>query len=79
MQFFEYNRGDIHPLIYPMTSDLPKEKEVFLIYAENMEKAKETARKHLDGKALTDLNNHRLNAEVVYVKIPDVAVQEMTP
>lgn len=74
MKFYEYKKGKIKELSYPMTSDLPDEKTCFLIYAKDSKDAKRAAKEHLDGKPLEQLNNFRLNHTTTYKYIKNVAV-----
>lgn len=77
MQFFEYKDGEIIPLIYPMTSRKPDETTCFLVYAKDINDAETAVHKHLnENKPLTDLKNFRLNHEVTYQAVPNVAVND---
>lgn len=76
MRFFEYCFGAVNPLEYPMASELVDGKDVFLIYAENKEKAETAAKKHLDGKPLTVMHDFMFNDNVTYSEIHGVALEQ---
>ena len=76
MRFFEYKKGNIQPLTYPMTSTLSDEKNCFLIYAEDDADAKKTADEHLTGKPFETLHNFQYKRDVCYKMIENVAVSE---
>lgn len=74
MTFYEYKNGEITPLLYPMTSDIPNPDSCFLVYAQDVDDAKNASERHLAGEPLKTLKNFRLNHDTVYPEIRDVAV-----
>ena len=75
MRFFEYYFGAIRPLEYPMASELIDGRDVFLIYAENEEKAEKIAEEHLASKPLCVMHDFVFNDNVVYAEIRGVAME----
>ena len=58
-----------------MASELIDGRDVFLIYAENQEKAETIAEEHLAGKPLSVMHDFVLNDNVTYSEIHGVAME----